>query len=246
MGTWSLWSTWNGHVAWKRNKLLPPWATEVLVSFDVKAWFSLSWWIRKVLKFTQWQILDSNTNLQESKMNALNPINEAMSQINLGDLSCALEIILVISIVSKRSRLWLELWKPVNHSDSVFNSYWPRSIQKDLYVLNVKKFRHLFCVWFCRRIFTFNFLLCMCAQSLQSCPTICNPMNYSPPGSSVHKILQARILEWVAIINSRGSSQPRDWTRVSCIAGGFVTNWATREAFVSQVNSIYDSRLLRK
>ena len=46
----------------------------------------------------------------------------------------------------------------------------------------------------------------------------CNPMGCSPPGSSVHGIFQARILEWVAILYSRGSSQPRDWTRVSCIS----------------------------
>ena len=44
----------------------------------------------------------------------------------------------------------------------------------------------------------------------QSCPTLCNPMDYSPPGSSVHGVLQARILEWVAMPSSRGSSQPRD------------------------------------
>ena len=53
----------------------------------------------------------------------------------------------------------------------------------------------------------------------QLCPTLCNPMDCSPPGSSVHGILQARILEWVAISFSRGSSQPRDQTWVSCIAG---------------------------
>ena len=47
----------------------------------------------------------------------------------------------------------------------------------------------------------------------QSCLTLCNTMNCSPPGSSVHGILQARILEWVAIPFSRGSSQTRDWTR---------------------------------
>ena len=64
----------------------------------------------------------------------------------------------------------------------------------------------------------------------QSCLILCNPMDCSPPGSSVHGILQARILEWVAIPFSRGSSQPRDWTWVSCIAGGFFTVWATREA----------------
>ena len=63
----------------------------------------------------------------------------------------------------------------------------------------------------------------------QSCLTICNPMNCSPPGSSVHGILQARILEWVAIPFSRGSSQTRDQTQVCCIAGRFFTIWATRE-----------------
>ena len=56
----------------------------------------------------------------------------------------------------------------------------------------------------------------------------CNPMDCSPPGSSVHGISQARILEWVAIPFSRGSSWPRDWTYVSCIAGRFFTVWATR------------------
>ena len=55
-------------------------------------------------------------------------------------------------------------------------------------------------------------------------------MDYSLPGSSVHEILQARILEWVAMPSSRGSSQPRDQTQVSCIAGRFFTIWATREA----------------
>ena len=57
----------------------------------------------------------------------------------------------------------------------------------------------------------------------QSCPTLCDPMNCSPPGSSVHGILQARIMEWVAIAFSRGSSRPRDQIRVSHIAGKFVT-----------------------
>ena len=59
----------------------------------------------------------------------------------------------------------------------------------------------------------------------QSCPTLCDPMDYS-----VHGILQARILEWVPFPFSRGSSQPRDRTQVSCIAGRFFTSWATREA----------------
>ena len=63
----------------------------------------------------------------------------------------------------------------------------------------------------------------------QSCSTLCNPMDCSLPGSSVRGILQARVLEWVAIPFSRGSSLPRDWTQVSCIAGRRFTIWATRE-----------------
>ena len=63
----------------------------------------------------------------------------------------------------------------------------------------------------------------------QSCPTLCDPINCSPPGSSVFGILQARILEWFAICFSRGSFQPRDWTQVSCIAGRFFAIWATME-----------------
>ena len=57
----------------------------------------------------------------------------------------------------------------------------------------------------------------------QSCPTLCDPMDCSPPGSSVRGILQARILEWVAISFSRGSPQPRDRTWVSHTAGRFLT-----------------------
>ena len=61
---------------------------------------------------------------------------------------------------------------------------------------------------------------CMHAQL---CLTLCNPKDCSLPGSSVHGIFWARILEWVAIPFSRGSSSLRDWTWVSCIAGGFFT-----------------------
>ena len=60
----------------------------------------------------------------------------------------------------------------------------------------------------------------MHAKSLQSCPALYNPMDYSPSGSSVHGTLQARTLEWIAISSSRGSSQLKDGTRfsyVSCI-----------------------------
>ena len=65
---------------------------------------------------------------------------------------------------------------------------------------------------------------------LLSCVTLCDPVDYSLPGSSVHGILQARILEWVTISFSRGSSRPRDQTQVSFIAGRFFTVQTTREA----------------
>ena len=74
----------------------------------------------------------------------------------------------------------------------------------------------------------------MHAKSLQSCPTLCNPMDCSLLGSSVHRILQARILKWVAMPSSRGSCQPRDQTCGSCFAGEFFTteppgNWLFKE-----------------
>ena len=61
-------------------------------------------------------------------------------------------------------------------------------------------------------------LLCT-SEVAQSCPTLCDPMDHSLPGSSIHGIFQARVLEWVAISFSRGSSQPRDWTQVFRITG---------------------------
>ena len=66
--------------------------------------------------------------------------------------------------------------------------------------------------------------MCVCVLVAQACPTLCNPTDCNPPDSSVHGILQARILEWIAIPFSGVSSQPRDWTRVSCIASRFFTS----------------------
>ena len=82
-------------------------------------------------------------------------------------------------------------------------------------------------------VFSCNSLeMCMTQMSVlvaQFCPTLCDPVDCSPPGSSVHGILQTRILEWAAILFSRGSSRPKDQTWVSCIAGRFLTIWVTRE-----------------
>ena len=85
--------------------------------------------------------------------------------------------------------------------------------------------------WNCHN--TVNQLCAVLCLIAQSCPTLCEPMDWSPPGSSVHGILQARILEWVAYPFSRASSQSRNQTGVSCIAGRFFTSWASREALIS-------------
>ena len=85
------------------------------------------------------------------------------------------------------------------------------------------------------------FLNSVSAKSLQSCPTLCDPVDSSPPSSSAHGILQVRILKWVAMPSFRGSFRPRDWTHlsyVSCTKSGFFTTqplgrpffWADWEA----------------
>ena len=84
--------------------------------------------------------------------------------------------------------------------------------------------------------------VCMCVhvhvQLLQLCPALCNPMDCSPPGSCVHRVLQARILEWIAIPSSRGLYPPKDQTRVSCISciAGIVS---TAEPLGKPMTTIY-------
>ena len=73
--------------------------------------------------------------------------------------------------------------------------------------------------------------MCVSAKLLQLCLTLCDPMDCSLLGSSVHGILQARILEWVAMPTSRGPSQPRDQTPVTyvfCIGRRILNHWTTR------------------
>ena len=80
-------------------------------------------------------------------------------------------------------------------------------------------------------LYSQRYLLVTCAQSF-SCIWLWDPVDCSLPGSSVYEIFQARILEWVAILFSRGSSRPRDWTRVSCVGRWIHYHWATWEALV--------------
>ena len=82
------------------------------------------------------------------------------------------------------------------------------------------------------------------SEVTQSCLTLCDPMDCSLSGSSIHGIFQARVLEWIAISFSRGSSRPRNRTRVSRIAGRCFTVWATREAKTTA--QLHSSHMLAK
>ena len=80
------------------------------------------------------------------------------------------------------------------------------------------------------------------SEVTQLCPTLCDPMDCSLPGSSVHGIFQAIVLEWIAISFSRGSSQPRDRTQVSRIVDRRFTIWATREVkWTKEIANIFFS-----
>ena len=87
----------------------------------------------------------------------------------------------------------------------------------------------------------FNIVIQLCewVTVTQLCLTLCDPMDYNLPGSSVHGILQAEILEWVAISFSSESSRPRDWTQVSCTAGRFFITLATRELNYTSIKIEY-------
>ena len=93
----------------------------------------------------------------------------------------------------------------------------------------ITQFTHCVCACMCA---------CVCVWAAQLCLTLCNPRDCSPPDSSVHGILQGRILECVAVPFSRGSSPLRNWTWVSCIAGRLFTFWAIREALIYFISYI--------
>ena len=126
-------------------------------------------------------------------------------------------ILCLMPSMPKRSILLYCLVPPIHHG--IRDLQWGKNLDSHL--------ARATCIWTSAQPFTSNLrwcvCVCVCTLVAQSHLTLCNLMDCSPPGSSVHGILQARILEWVVIPFSRGSSQPRDRTRVSCIAGGFFT-----------------------
>ena len=88
-------------------------------------------------------------------------------------------------------------------------------------------------------VFRFALSIAVVVLAAQSCPTLCNPIDCSLLGPSVHEILQARILEWVATSSSRGSSQPRNQTWVSHIVGRFFTTEPTEKSSTGQIQDIF-------
>ena len=115
----------------------------------------------------------------------------------------------------------LPLWKTQCHADCAFF----REVDQLALVYYIERLslENLNLFWWALHVsvlplvgyITFYYL---CMLLLQSCLTLCNPMDHSPPGSFVHGILQTLILEWVAILSFRGSSEPRDETHVSCVS----------------------------
>ena len=81
--------------------------------------------------------------------------------------------------------------------------------------------------------------MCCAVLSCLVAPILCNAMDCSPPGSSVHGDSPGKNTEWVAMPSSRGSSQPRDWTQVSRIAGRFLIVWATRKPMNTGMGSLF-------
>ena len=88
--------------------------------------------------------------------------------------------------------------------------------------------------------YNFSFSALCCCLVAQSCPDSCDPMDYSLPGSSIPGISQARILEWIAISFSRGPSQPRNGTHVSCTGRWILYHWATRK-FILRIGHLLES-----
>ena len=91
-------------------------------------------------------------------------------------------------------------------------------------IFHINEFEHIAYTGLSKIYVVFIFIPNLKVKVTQSCPTLCDPIDCSLPDSSVHGILQASILEWAAVPFYRASSQPRNRTSISCIAGGFLTS----------------------
>ena len=116
----------------------------------------------------------------------------------------------------------------ISLSDNLLNSWYISPLNKQTIHFKMSK-RTLFPKRKCSGQQEHEKMFSIVSEVAQLCQTLCDPTDCSLPGSSVHGIFQAIVLEWVAISFSRGSSQPRDWTWVSRIVDRCFTIWATRE-----------------
>ena len=133
-----------------------------------------------------------------------------------------------VVIPFSRGSSWPRDWTLVSCiAGRVFTIWAAREAQHMLKCRIIKKKEYLCIYKLCctpETNITLEISYIVCVLVAQSCLTLCDPMDCSPSGSSVPGMLQARILEWVVIPFSRGSSWPRDWTWVSCIAGRFLNH----------------------
>ena len=120
---------------------------------------------------------------------------------------------------SRLSQHWL--WIPCFYTELPLDIKKKRSFKETISLIHSREFE--FWVW------DFSYFFKVLCSVTQSCPKLYANMECNPPGSSVHGIFQERILEWVSIFLSRGSSWPRDQTHVSCIGRQTLYHWATRE-----------------
>ena len=144
----------------------------------------------------------------------------------------------VVQVIRLFCFLWLWLWKYKVHLYFraliyIVGFHFPSMFYFQFYVSVLYYFCFSNFLPFLRLVNSFLCCIFLCAVLclvIQLYPTLCDPMDCSPPGSSVHGILQARMLEWVAIPSSRSAYEPKVWTQVSHIACRFFTIWVTREA----------------
>ena len=116
-------------------------------------------------------------------------------------------------------------------------NFWILTLTSEWYGVKLNFLKCWFVVMYFIRINLSSATIVLCLVA-QSCLTLCNPMDCSPLAPLSMGILQAKILEWVAMPSSKESSQPRGWTQVSCITGGFFTDWATRGALPTTIMGI--------
>ena len=165
-----------------------------------------TWLVACIQQLVAWvTIQDSNSSLCAVRYQHAYSFLTVSSSL---PISVSLAFICILSTLSLYSNLWWDF-----HDLSV-DGFWIW-----------KPCRSQRCKYKYRNVKWWLWLHFLEVKVTQWYPTLCNPMDYT-----VHGMLQARILEWVAVPFSRGSSQPRNQTQVSCVAGGFFTIGATREA----------------